>query len=120
MFAWWGHFVYRFRWGVLALSALLLVGSIVALGHGGTLKNSGGSNTESGRALTLMQNQLPQSGAGSSFTLVFGNNTMAPAMASAEASGGWAIPAITPLVMRAMKARRSSMKARTAAAIFGL
>ena len=78
MFAWWGHFVYRFRWGVLALSALLLVGSIVALGHGGTLKNSGGSNTESGRALTLMQNQLPQSGAGSSFTLVFGNNKMAP------------------------------------------
>ena len=76
MFAWWGHFVYRFRWAVLAVSAMMLVGSIVALGHGGTLKNSGGNNTESGRALTLMQNQLPQSGAGSSFTLVFGSNTM--------------------------------------------
>jgi len=76
MFAWWGQFVYRFRWGVLALSGLFLVGSIVALGHGGTLKNSGGNNTESGRALTLMQNQLPQSGAGSSFTLVFGSDAM--------------------------------------------
>ena len=77
MFAWWGHFVYHFRWAVLALSALLLAGSIVALGHGGTLKNSGGNNTESGRALTLMQHQLPQSGAGSSFTLVFGSDAMA-------------------------------------------
>src|ERR1700737_143841 len=77
MVAWWGHFVYRFRWAVLAVSALMLVVSIVALAHGGTLKNSGGNNTESGRALTLMQNQLPQSGAGSSFTLVFGSNTMA-------------------------------------------
>src|SRR5438270_137563 len=77
MFAWWGHVVYRFRWVVLGLSALLLVGSIVALGHGGTLKNSGGDNTESGRALTLMQHQLPQSGAGSSFSLVFGSDAMA-------------------------------------------
>ena len=79
MFAWWGHFVYRFRWVVLALSAVLLASSIVALGHGGTLKNSGGNNTESGRALTLMQNQLPQNGAGSSFTLVFGSDALAVA-----------------------------------------
>jgi len=79
MFAWWGHFVYRFRWVVLALAAVLLASSIVALGHGGTLKNSGGNNTESGRALTLMQNQLPQNGAGSSFTLVFGSDALAVA-----------------------------------------
>jgi putative drug exporter of the RND superfamily len=76
MFAWWGHFVYRFRWAVLAVSAVLLAGSIVALVNGGTLKNSGGQNTESGRALALMQNQLPQSGAGSSFVLVFGSQAM--------------------------------------------
>ncbi|TMG32622.1 MAG: MMPL family transporter [Chloroflexi bacterium] len=76
MFVFWGRFVYRFRWAVLAVSAGLLAGSIVALGHGGTLKNSGGSNTESGRALTLMQKQLPQSGAGSSFSLVFGSDAM--------------------------------------------
>jgi RND superfamily putative drug exporter len=73
MFAWWGQFVYRFRWAVLSASAIMLVGSIVALLNGGTLKNSGGENTESGRAIALMQKQLPQSGAGSSFVLVFGS-----------------------------------------------
>ena len=78
MFAWWGHFVYRFRWPVLGVSLLLLAGSILAFRNGGTLKNSGGQNTESGRAITLMHDQLPQSGpgAGSSFVLVFGSQTM--------------------------------------------
>jgi len=77
MFAWWGQFVYRHRWLVLLVSAVMLTGSIVALLNGGTLKNSGGENTESGRALALMQRQLPQSGAGSSFVLVFGSQTIA-------------------------------------------
>ena len=76
MFAWWGHFVYRFRWLMLAVSGLLLAASIVALFNGGTTKNSGGGNTESGRAVALMQSQLPQNGAGSSFVLVFGSQTM--------------------------------------------
>ena len=78
MFAWWGHFVYRFRWPVLGVSVLLLAGSILALVNGGTLKNSGGQNTESGRAIALMHDQLPQSGpgAGSTFVLVFGSQTM--------------------------------------------
>jgi RND superfamily putative drug exporter len=78
MFAWWGHFVYRFRWPVLGISLLLLAGSVVALVNGGTLKNSGGQNTESGRAIALMHDQLPQSGpgAGSTFVLVFGSRTM--------------------------------------------
>jgi len=78
MFAWWGHFVYRFRWPVLGVSVVLLAASIVALRNGGTLKNSGGQNTESGRALALMHDQLPQSGegAGSSFVLVFGSQAM--------------------------------------------
>ena len=78
MFAWWGHFVYRFRWPVLGISVLLLAGSVVALVNGGTLKNSGGQNTESGRAIALMHDQLPQSGpgAGSTFVLVFGSQTM--------------------------------------------
>ncbi|GAC1483561.1 MAG: MMPL family transporter [Candidatus Dormibacteria bacterium] len=73
----WGHLVFRFRWLVLASSTALLVGSIFALGHGGELKNTGGSKTESGRALAVMQSQLPQSGAGSSFELVFGSDAMA-------------------------------------------
>jgi putative drug exporter of the RND superfamily len=78
MFAWWGHFVYRFRWPVLGVSLLLLAGSIVALKNGGSLKNSGGQDTESGRAIALMHDQLPQSGpgAGSTFVLVFGSQTM--------------------------------------------
>jgi RND superfamily putative drug exporter len=78
MFAWWGHFVYRFRWPVLGASLLLLAGSILALVNGGTLKNSGGQNTESGRAIALMHDQLPQSGpgAGSTFVLVFGSQTI--------------------------------------------
>jgi len=77
MFAWWGQFVYRHRWAVLGVSAAMLAGSIFALLNGGTLKNSGGQNTESGRALALMQDQLPQNGAGSSFVLVFGSDSMA-------------------------------------------
>jgi len=78
MFAWWGHFVYRFRWPVLGVSVVLLATSILALRNGGALKNSGGQNTESGRALALMHDQLPQSGegAGSSFVLVFGSAAM--------------------------------------------
>src|SRR5256885_12778216 len=78
MFAWWGQFVYRFRWPVLGLSVVLLAASVVALRNGGTLKNSGGQNTESGRALALMHDQLPQSGEGaaSSFVLVFGSQAM--------------------------------------------
>jgi putative drug exporter of the RND superfamily len=76
MFAWWGQFVYRYRWAVLGASAIMLAGSIVGLLNGGTLKNSGGENTESGRAVALMQKQLPQNGSGSSFVLVFGSDSM--------------------------------------------
>ena len=68
--------MYRYRWAVLGASAIMLAGSIVALLNGGTLKNSGGENTESGRAVALMQKQLPQNGAGSSFVLVFGSDSM--------------------------------------------
>ncbi len=78
MFAWWGRFVYRFRWIVLIVSVILLAGSIVGLRAGGTFKNSGGKNTESGRAIQLMTDQLPQSGAGSSFILIFGSSSMSP------------------------------------------
>src|SRR6202165_2313351 len=76
MFAWWGHFVYRFRGRMLGVSGLLLAASIVALFNGGTTKNSGGGNTESRRAGALMQSQLPQNGAGASFVLVFGSQAM--------------------------------------------
>ena len=94
MFAWWGRFVYRFRWPVLGVSGLLLAGSIVALFNGGTLKNSGGENTESGRAVTLMQHQLPQNGAGSSFVLVLGSESMGVADPSFKAA---VLAALEPL-----------------------
>src|SRR2546427_10853121 len=77
MFAWWGQFVYRHRWVVLFVSAVMLTGSIVALLNGGTLKNSGGEKTESGRAPALMPRQPPPRGARSSFVLVFGSPTIA-------------------------------------------
>ena len=72
----WGHLVYRFRFLTLGLSTVLLIASLLSLGHGGSLKNGGGSTTESGRALALMQKELPQSGGGSSFELVFGSDSM--------------------------------------------
>src|SRR2546429_9182630 len=84
MFAWWGHFVYRFRWPVLGVSVVLLAASILALRNGGTLENSGRQNTRAGRALALMHDQLPQSGegAGSSFVLVFGSQAIGVADAA--------------------------------------
>ncbi len=75
MFAAWGRCVYRFRWVTLALSALLLAGSLVALRAGGTLSNTIPPRTESGRALRLIQDELPQPG-GSSFALVFGSDAL--------------------------------------------
>ncbi|HEX3629222.1 MAG TPA: MMPL family transporter, partial [Candidatus Dormibacteraeota bacterium] len=76
MFAWWGQVVFRFRWVVLIFSGVLLAGSIAALQAGGSFKNGGGKNTESGRAIQQMSDQLPQSGAGSSFVLIFGSSSM--------------------------------------------
>jgi putative drug exporter of the RND superfamily len=102
MFAWWGQFVYRFRWAVLGVSAIMLAGSIVMLLNGGTLKNSGGEKTESGRALALMQDQLPQSGAGSSFVLVFGSQAM-----------GVSDPAFKQAVLTALQPLKDDSRVKT-------
>ncbi len=102
MFAWWGQFVYRFRWPVLGVSALMLAGSIFALLDGGTLKNSGGGNTESGRAVALMQSQLPQNGAGSSFVLVLGSQAM-----------GVQDPAFKPAVLTALQALKNDSRVKS-------
>jgi putative drug exporter of the RND superfamily len=91
MFAWWGQFVFRFRWPVLGVSVLLLAGSILGLLNGGTLKNSAARTTESGRAADLMQSQLQESGAVSSFDLVFGSQAM-----------GVQDPAFKPAVLKAL------------------
>jgi len=75
MFAAWGQIVYRFRWITLALSGLLLVASFVTLGRGGMLTNTSPPSTESGRAVRMLQDELPQPG-GSAFAVVFEHPTL--------------------------------------------
>src|SRR5258708_16417395 len=76
MFAAWGHFVYRFRWAVLGVSAALMVLSAVVSASGGDLHSGGIIQTsESGRAAELIKNELPRS-SGTSFTVVFARPTM--------------------------------------------
>jgi RND superfamily putative drug exporter len=109
MFAWWGQVVYRFRWPMLGVSAVLLAGSILALLNGGTPKNSGGGNTESGRAVALMQSQLPQNGAGSSFVLVFGSQAI-----------GVQDPAFKPAVLTALQPLKNDPRVKSIETPFDL
>jgi RND superfamily putative drug exporter len=77
MFAAWGHLVFRFRWAFLIVSAALMALSVVVSASGGDLKSGGIIQTsESGRAATLIQNELPRS-SGTSFTVVFASQTLA-------------------------------------------
>src|SRR5258708_3802122 len=76
MFAAWGHFVYRFRWAVLGVSAALMVLSAVVSASGGDLHSGGIIQTsESGRAAELIKNELPRSH-GTSVTVVFASPTL--------------------------------------------
>jgi putative drug exporter of the RND superfamily len=76
MFAAWGHLVFRFRWAFLIVSAALMAVSVVVSASGGDLKSGGIIQTsESGRAATLIQNELPRS-SGTSFTVVFASQTL--------------------------------------------
>ncbi|HEY8731667.1 MAG TPA: MMPL family transporter [Candidatus Limnocylindria bacterium] len=76
MFSAWGHLVYRFRWGFLIVSAALMALSVVLSASGGDLKSGGIIQTsESGRAAKLIEAELPRS-SGTSFTLVFGSETL--------------------------------------------
>jgi RND superfamily putative drug exporter len=83
MFARWGRFVYRHRWGTLIASALLLGLSILAIFTGGTLADSGGfgANLPAGKAAKLIADEVHPQGttakAGlSSFTLIFSSPTL--------------------------------------------
>ncbi|HEV8537230.1 MAG TPA: MMPL family transporter [Candidatus Limnocylindria bacterium] len=76
MFAGWGRFVHRRRWWVLAISALLLVGSGVVVAQGAKLESGGFIETsESGVASRLIERELPRAG-GSTFTLVLSSATL--------------------------------------------
>ena len=75
MFTAWGHFVYAFRWLVLGLSAVLLVGSGLIAAQGGKLESGGFIETaESGRATKLLDAELPSA---TSFTILFTNESLA-------------------------------------------
>ena len=57
----WGRFVHRHRWAVLLLSALTLIPSIWLVLRGGTFDNNPVPRfTESGRAIGLIERELPK------------------------------------------------------------
>ena len=80
MFDRWGRFVYRFRWAVLVVSALLLGVSIVATFTGGKLVDSGGFGADlpAGQASKLIAAEVqPQKKVvGSQVTLIFRGSTL--------------------------------------------
>ena len=70
MFTAWGHFVYRWRWAVLAVSFAMLIASGVIASQGAKLESGGFIETaESGRATRLVERELPQAG-GSTITVI--------------------------------------------------
>jgi RND superfamily putative drug exporter len=71
-----GLWVYRRRRAVLVASGVLLVVSLAGVVTGGRLANVLSTSTEAGRALELVQRELPQTG-GHSFTVIFGSRTLA-------------------------------------------
>src|SRR5262252_5408873 len=75
----WGRLVYRWRWAVLASSALLLGLSGFALRSGGSLTNGspGSSSLEALRAQSLINQELVSGQpSGSSFQLIFGSKDL--------------------------------------------
>ncbi|MSQ37843.1 MAG: MMPL family transporter [Chloroflexi bacterium] len=76
MFSAWGYFVYRRRWIVLFVSTIFLAGSLAVLAQGARLTPGGPVKaSESGRAFTLLQDELPRAG-GSSMSLIFQSDTL--------------------------------------------
>ena len=76
MFTAWGHLVYRLRWPVLAVSAVLLLASGFIASQGGKLESGGFIETaESGRASRLIERELPRAG-GSTFTLIYTSDSL--------------------------------------------
>jgi RND superfamily putative drug exporter len=66
----WAQFVHRRRWTVLAWSALILIGSVVALARGGPLSTGLIDGIESDRGLKEIERGLGRP-AGSTFTIIF-------------------------------------------------
>ena len=76
LLGWWGRFVYRRRWIVLAISVLTLGLSVASLLAGGQLRNVPFRDTEAGRTNQLIRDEFPRptgapAAATSSFVLIF-------------------------------------------------
>jgi putative drug exporter of the RND superfamily len=71
----WGRFVYRFRWSVLIVSILPLGAAAWLISHGVTFQApSAPPTTESGKALALIEAELPARP--TSFSLIFSHPTL--------------------------------------------
>src|SRR5271154_1794534 len=70
MFTAWGAFVCRRKWGIIAISGLLLVGALASLLHGGTLTTGSIEGIEADRTQALVERALSLPG-DTSFILVF-------------------------------------------------
>src|SRR5260221_750424 len=96
MFSAWGHLVYRFRWAFLIVSAALMALSVAVSASGGDLKSGGIIQTsESGRAAKLIENELPRSN-GTSFTVLFGSQTLLVTDPASRAAADKALAAGRP------------------------
>lgn len=88
----WGRLVYRWRWVVLVVSAVLLGLSVFALGRGGALSSGSPSSSslEAFRAQQLINKELASGQpSGTSFLLIFGSRDLSatdPAFRSAVES----------------------------------
>jgi RND superfamily putative drug exporter len=80
MFARWGRFVYRRRWAVLVVSAVLLGLSVAGILTGGTLAGNGGfgANLAAGQTAKLITAEIQpeQAPTGSNMELIFTNPTL--------------------------------------------
>src|SRR5258708_15708532 len=106
MFDRWGRFVYRRRWAVLIVSAVLLGLSIAGIFTGGMLVGNGGFGADlaAGRTAKLIAGEIQpqQAPTGSTMELIFASSTLAatdPAYQSAVEQ------AIAPLLADARVAR---------------
>jgi RND superfamily putative drug exporter len=80
-FARWGHFIYRRRYATLVLTGLLLVGSILVLIAGGSLRSSPTNVGESWDAYELMRKDLPRAPTTeqtTSFTVILSSDSLSP------------------------------------------
>jgi RND superfamily putative drug exporter len=76
MLATWGRLVHRYRSAILIASVVSSTASLAVIGHGASFDNRlVPADTESGRALDLLQSQLP--GRAPSFSLVFSHPSLA-------------------------------------------